>query len=411
MDSLCNTALPRTHQRSLAHRWKVLGAGFVANAALLAASAGLPPTASTMAGDYGFAHAELAWVFSSIGLGLAISELPWGLLTDRWGDRSVLLVGLTCTCLALFGLALAGMPGEQALPRLCAGLVIAGLAGGSVNAASGRAVMGWFAPTERGLAMSIRQTAVPFGGLLGALILPSLAEHLGFRAVFSTLAGFCSIACYLTWRWLHQAPGQTTAASRQPAQKPAWREAQLWRLSFGIGLLCMPQFIILTFGAIFISEQLGGSLLAVSLGLATLQLGAAAARIFSGHWTDRRGNRQAYLRLCIAAAACAFLLLGLTTYLLQHGQLGTSLVFGLLLACGVLISAWHGVAFTELASRAGVMRTGTVLGMANTLVFLGMFATPALVAYGLKLGDWPLLWGAAALVSLAAGPLLRIRNA
>jgi sugar phosphate permease len=51
-----------------------------------------------------------------------------------------------------------------------------GVLGGSVNGASGRAVMRWFGAGERGFAMSIRQTAVPLGGGLGALILPSLAS-------------------------------------------------------------------------------------------------------------------------------------------------------------------------------------------------------------------------------------------
>ncbi|MEW6460132.1 MAG: hypothetical protein AB1459_03280 [Pseudomonadota bacterium] len=52
-------------------------------------------------------------------------------------------------------------------------------------------------------------------------------------------------------------------------------------------------------------------------------------------------------------------------------------------------------------------RAGTVLGMANTLVFAGMFLTPTLVAAGLRHGDWPLVWGVAALLTLAAWPLLR----
>lgn len=405
MTSLCNSNTNLRQEALSKHRWKVLAAGFIANAALLAASAGLPTTAASLSDTYGFGHAELAWVFGSIGLGLALSELPWGLLTDRWGDRPVLLTGLLTTCLALFGLALTSQPGDDALLRLCGGLLLTGLAGGSVNAASGRAVMAWFGPGERGLAMSIRQTAVPLGGLFGALLLPSIAARLGFHVVFGLLATLCSIACYLTWRWLHEPPGQAEKVTAK--HLPAWREAPLWRLSFGIGLLCMPQFVILTFGAIFIHEVLGGGLLAMSLGFATLQLGAAVARVFSGHWTDRHGNRHQYMLYCILAATCAYLLLAGATCLLLRDQLTAAPVFVLLALCGITISAWHGVAYTELASQAGVERAGTALGMANTLVFVGMFATPALVASGLRFGDWTLVWSAAAALSLAAWPLLR----
>lgn len=391
----------------LSQRWKVLIAGFVANAALIAATAGLPTTALSLSSDYGFGHAELAWVFGSMGLGLALSELPWGMLTDRWGDRPVLLCGLLVTGLALLGLAIGGQPGDGALIRLCAGLTLAGLAGGSVNAASGRAVMAWFGPGERGLAMSIRQTAVPLGGLLGACVLPSLARQQGFSLVFGLLAGLCALAGYLTWRWLHEAPGQSQAEPERRALRPAWSEAPLWRLALGIGVLCMPQFVILSFGAVFIHEQLGGSLLMVSASLATLQLGAAVARVLSGRWSDRNGNRHLYLWRCVLAAAAAYLLLAGATALLTRQMLPPALVLALLIGCGILISAWHGVAYTELASQAGVARAGTVLGMANTLVFAGMFLTPTLVAAGLRHGDWPLVWGVAALLTLAAWPLLR----
>ena len=49
-------------------------------------------------------------------------------------------------------------------------------AAASVNAASGRVVMGWFPAHERGLAMGTRQTAQPLGVALAALGLPPLAR-------------------------------------------------------------------------------------------------------------------------------------------------------------------------------------------------------------------------------------------
>ena len=63
-------------------------------------------------------------------------------------------------------------------------LVLTGLFGASVNAASGRAVMGWFPRDERGLALGIRQTAVPVGGASAAVVLPWLTDTLGVRAAF-----------------------------------------------------------------------------------------------------------------------------------------------------------------------------------------------------------------------------------
>jgi len=52
-------------------------------------------------------------------------------------------------------------------------LAVAGGMGASVNAASGRAVMHWFPARERGLALGLRQTAIPIGGALAASRCPS----------------------------------------------------------------------------------------------------------------------------------------------------------------------------------------------------------------------------------------------
>ncbi|TGR36212.1 MFS transporter, partial [bacterium M00.F.Ca.ET.199.01.1.1] len=119
---------------------------------------------------YHLGNDGLGFVLGMLGLGIAVSELPWGLLTDRWGDRRVLLLGLLSTAAALAGLAAFAAPFGSYVPHvatLALGLLLVGLLGGSVNGSSGRAVMAWFQEGERGLAMSIRQTAVPAGGGLG----------------------------------------------------------------------------------------------------------------------------------------------------------------------------------------------------------------------------------------------------
>ncbi|MEG1767832.1 MAG: MFS transporter, partial [Comamonas sp.] len=124
------------------HRWKVLAAGVAANAAFSVAFSGIPMTAVLMRSGYRLDNASLGLVLGLMGLGIAVSELPWGMLTDRWGDRPVLLTGLGGTALALLAMALWAAPGARQIPglgMLAAGLLLVGVLGGSVNGASGRA--------------------------------------------------------------------------------------------------------------------------------------------------------------------------------------------------------------------------------------------------------------------------------
>ena len=157
------------------HRWKVLGIGVAANASFSATFAGIPAAAVFLRSGYHLSNGNLGLVLGLLGLGVALSELPWGLLTDRWGDRGVLLTGLGATSAWLALMAVFVVPSAAYVPgvaMLAACLLVTGLLGGSVNGSSGRAIMAWFHEGERGFAMSIRQTAVPLGGGLGALVLP-----------------------------------------------------------------------------------------------------------------------------------------------------------------------------------------------------------------------------------------------
>ncbi|CAB3798758.1 hypothetical protein LMG28614_04833 [Paraburkholderia ultramafica] len=102
-----SNAVPRgSGEREASHRWKVLGVGFAANASFSAAFSGIPTTAVFLRSSYHLSNHGLGLVLGMLGLGIAVSELPWGLLTDRWGARRVLLPGLLSTAAALAGLAL-----------------------------------------------------------------------------------------------------------------------------------------------------------------------------------------------------------------------------------------------------------------------------------------------------------------
>lgn len=404
------------------HRWKVLAAGVAANAAFSVAFSGIPMTAVLMRTGYQLDNATLGLVLGLMGLGIAVSELPWGLLTDRWGDRPVLLTGLCSTAAALVAMALWAAPSAQHIPGLgwlCSGLLLVGLLGGSVNGASGRAVMTWFEAGERGLAMSIRQTAVPLGGGIGALVLPFVALHFGFAALYGLLALLCALSAAMSWAWVYEPPvaphAKAAETSGTPKGSGPLRDARVWRIVAGIGILCAPQFAVLSFGTVFLHDFGHAGLATITATMVFVQVGAMVMRVWSGRWTDRRRNRPAYLRACSALsvllfAALALLVMAAGTHAADSSVLRMALVV-LLAASGVCVSAWHGVGYTELATLAGAARAGTALGMANTSVFLVCFVTPFSIPHLLAWQGWPLVWFAASACALVAMPLLAPRTA
>ncbi|RBL81170.1 MFS transporter, partial [Streptomyces cavourensis] len=125
--------------------------------------------------------------------------------------------------------------------------------------------------------------------------------------------------------------------------------------------------------------------------------------------TDRRGNRRAYLRGCVWLGFSLFAVLAGVAWRLQDvasDPLPVAAVAVLLAVAGICVSAWHGVAYTELATLAGAQRAGTALGLANTCVYLGLFLTPLALPHLVAASSWPLAWLVAGGLMLTALPLL-----
>ncbi len=388
------------------HRWVVLAVGVAAQAAFSAAITGIPVTGATMRSDYQLGNGELGLVLGAIYLGIAASEIVWGLWTDRWGERKILLTGLISTSILLISLALFVVPSGGAvpgLPWLVSGMLLLGILGGSVNGSSGRAVMVWFRDGQRGFAMSIRQTAMPAGGAIGTLLLPPMAKSYGFGPVFGTLAALCVFAAVAAWRWLYSPNGQPhqIAAGTDSGTKQAspLKRRDIWRLALASGLLTMPQIAVLTFAGIYLYDVHDASLPVVVATLLATQIGGGVARIWSGRYTDRHNNRRQLIRVIGAAAGGMLLLTGLAV------NAPLIVVAGLLALAGLLANAWHGIAYTEIATMAGANRTGTALGLENTTVFGAGFLTPLIIPLILSTTSWPMVWFIIGGVSLLAIPL------
>ncbi len=179
----------------------------------------------------------------------------------------------------------------------------------------------------------------------------------------------------------------------------------IWKIVLAIGILCGPQFALLTFGSVFLHDFAHIDVSVVSVCLATIQIGAMVSRIWSGRWTDKNKNRKAYLRGCTLLSILAFILLSVLVWLwpaLSPTRETVVLLAGLFIFSGVAVSAWHGVAYTELASMAGAKRAGTALAMGNTSVFVVMFITPVAIPWLQTTLSWSSVWLASALCAVIA---------
>jgi len=355
-------------------RWLILALGLAAQTASCSFLYGLPFLVPAMRADAGLTLAQAGTVVAAPSIGLLFTLIVWGAAADRYGERLIMALGLGSSGLLL---VYAGL-GDHPVGLLFGVFLAAGALTASVNAASGRVVMGWFAKSERGVAMGIRQTAQPLGVGVAALGLPPLAGHYGFRAAMLLPAGLAILVALLV-AWLVVDPPRPVQAG--PGEKPPspYRSGTLWRVHGASALLVVPQFAVSAFAPVYLVAVQHWSPLAAGWYLAVVQVLGAAGRLGSGWWSDRVGSRLRPMRQLAMASSAVMLLVAL-------GDASRPWLVLLALALGAIITvADNGLGFTASAELAGVAWSGRAMGTQNTAQNIAASLTPPML--GLVIGD------------------------
>jgi sugar phosphate permease len=328
--------------------------------------------------EFDLSLGQVGIVLAAEWLGTLLTLLPWGLLADRVGERRVLGIGL-----ALCGALLVAAGRADGFGELFALLFLAGAAGASVNAASGRAVMGWFQASERGLALGIRQSAVPVGGILGALVLPALSV----QAAFAFLGGFCVLGAVVGAALLREPPAQALEVA-----DVEWtlRDGRLWRICGVSGLYLVAQVAVMSFVVLYLHDERGFGKGEAAAVLAGVQLGAGVLRIAAGRWSDVARSRIIPLeRIGLATAATV----AIATLLLDGP---VALLVPSFVVAGALSMAWNGLAFAVAAELAGRARSGAAIGVQQSALSVVGVIAPIAFAAVVSAGSWRLAYGLAA---------------
>ncbi|MPZ79982.1 MAG: MFS transporter [Actinophytocola sp.] len=379
----------------MARRWFILAAGIAAQATTSSFLYGMPFLIPELQRGVGVSLAEAGLLVSAPLSGLLLALIAWGAAADRYGERIVMAVGLAATG----GLLLASL----ALPGLVAfgaGLMLAGAAGASVNAASGRVVLGWFTPSERGLAMGIRQTAQPIGVGLAAATLPPIAHRWGHEAAVTLPAVLCLVSAVLVLLVVIDPP--RPAASSPGAVASPYRDEPartLLRVHSASALLVVPQFVAATFAVTFLASERGWSPVAAGQLVAVVSVVGAVARVAAGVWSDRVGNRMGPMRVVALLGMLTMVLWGLGE------ALGSWLAVAALVAALIVTVSPNGLGFTATAELAGPFWAGRAMGVQNTgQNIVAMAAAPAFGALITVFG-YPVALALAAVFPLAGAVL------
>jgi len=394
---------PRPHNPLPESRYEVLA---LFTGAMIGASLFLTGTGALMPFFSSALHldqAQLGCILSIQLVGSVAMTSVAGLLTDRFGDKAVVFwSGI------VMGIGLLAASLVQNLLWLSCCLLIYGIGYAAVTPAGSHAIIFFFRKADRGLAMGVRQCGVPLAGVLGALLLPALAQHWGYRGAVAAAGALTLLACWLAaglYREPHELEGQCVSVSTMLREMIAIaRESRLILLTITSMILICSQMALIGFLTLTFVHHAGFAL-ALGVGLFTLSQGAAVAGRLSWGWAS--DNVFGGSRTLPLAVVC--LLTALVALAISALQTGTAvwLAASLAAALGFCAEGWLGVSVVGFAEIGGEEHSGSALGVGLTWTLLAAVLTPPIFGAIAQAHGIAFAWrGLAMLEALGAIPAL-----
>ncbi len=319
-----------------------------------------------------------------------------GLLTDRFGDRAVVLwSGI------IMGLALVTASLVESFAWLIFWLLVYGIGYAAVTPAGSHAIIFFFKKMDRGLAMGIRQCGVPIAGTLGSLVLPAIALRFDYRGALAA-AGFLTLLACAVAAGLYREPKELQG------ERVSWREmcfemfaiardSRLILLTVTSMVLICSQFALMGFLTLTLVHEAGYALpLAVAI-FTLSQVAAIAGRLTWGWLSDHVFHGSRALPLAVICVLVALVALGIAAI---GGATPSWIATALACALGFTAESWLGVSIIGFAEIGGEEHSGSALGVALTWTLLAAFLTPTIFGALVEAHGYGFAWRAVALLEL-----------
>ena len=334
-----------------------------------------PVIAPKLAAEMGVEPSLIGFQMSLIYGAATLSSpfLTW--MVTRHGACRAIQAGLL---LSVFALALALLSG---LAALVVASILLGAAMSVMTPAAAHILFRFSPPKHRNLLFSIKQTCVPAGWMIMALVAPPVTLLFGWQwAVGLTMVfALAMIVALQPVRALWDDDrGQQRGGVRQQAREGMvllWRIPQLRWLSAASLFMSGVQLCLSSFAVTMLVQEANYGLVAAGVMLSVAQGAGVTGRIAWGWIADRFGN---CLTLLIAMSAAMVVCCGAMTLITPAWSPAlTALLF---LAFGASAIGWNGLFLAEVARLSPPGKVSIATSGAMVWNFAGILIGPALFA-------------------------------
>jgi NNP family nitrate/nitrite transporter-like MFS transporter len=259
--------------------------------------------------QFGIDYTRFGFLLAAFGIAQGVSNLPWGWLADRIGQRVLVLAGISGVALAGLMIGLA-----ESYTMMLVGLILLGIVSGAYHVAAVPIITRSVSPQKKGSALGLHMIGSSTCFLAAPLIAVAIAGVWTWRAPLIILSiPIFAFGIYL-YILLRRFPLANRAESgpKQQAQTGQTVQGLNWSrllplliLSIvGVSLSQAPQ----SFLSLFLVDRYGASQATVALFLTVISAGGLIAGPLGGYLSDRFGATRVLLAGFLLCAPLIYLL-------------------------------------------------------------------------------------------------------
>jgi MFS family permease len=347
---------------------------------------------------YGVEYAGVGNVIGAYTLAYGFAQLTAGVLTDRFGPKRLLMVGLT---LAMLGSALFAL--SDAYPLAVAARLVTGTAGGFLYTPTLAYTFAAFDPRLRGRAMGFAEAGVGTGQIVALLGFPILFARLGLVPAFLSLP--LAAAALFAAVGLGLPPiGQGRPRAAGQLRKLVG-ERDFWLLLLGFAFVGMlAQVAVLSWLPTYLRQAHGYDVVAAGLATAGVVLGLTLFSPVFGALADRLARRRPVMLLGCVLGLAGWLVLLLTE--------SAPVAIGAAFLVSASMAATIPMQVVYASERFAAVGAGTAIGLVNTGGQLAASLGTPLYGTFLDRGlGFDAIWGAAVAFGVVRlGAVLALRE-
>jgi len=368
---------PQTRPDRIFYGWFVVAGAFAVTFIGFGSAYTFSAFLPSLQQDFGASRASVSLVFSIAGFlyfGLGLASGP---LADRFGSRTLAVVGMV---LLVLGLALASQARTLMQVYLAYGLGV-GVGVGCAYVPVIGAVQRWFV-RKRGQASGIAVSGIGVGTLAMPPLASALVASLGWRNAYLALAGIALLIGVTMAFWIADDPAARglgtdgdppgSQGARASAAGFTVREAVTSGRFIGLYAACL----VASFGVFvpfvhlvpYALDQGVAQSRAILL-LGAIGVGSTAGRFFLSSLADRMGRQRALLGMFAGMALC-------TLVWLVAGSFWALAAFALVY--GVFYGGWVAILPAVVMDSFGGRNISSIIGILYTSVALGTLCGPTL---------------------------------